>query len=522
MMRQRTILSMPAHAKPLKDRYDVIVIGAGIGGLTTASLLAARGKDVLVLEQHYLPGGSAQTFPYKKYRFDVGPKLFFGMDATRGNMRYHQQVFDELGEYPELSFYESYYTFKHPHGSLRIAGSVADYVEQLIAAFPAEEWGIRQFYAKLEELHQLFVNMPNVPLDAPDALFSLIWRIPLDTLIKMSYWSYVSLGELFDRYIRSHELRAIINAEFVAFCYSDIDDAPAVLAALVLIERHKGGGSFTKGGSGELARLLIRGLEKHGGQIHYRAQVRRICVANGQAYGVELEDGRIIAAQYIVSNAGVINTFGRSNSDVVPLVDRRWLYRSTIEKVDRLKITDSFFTIFAGVDARVFPPGTDPHTLFIDDYYQHTRELRMICFCNSSFKDPTLAPPGKHALQIVYIDPEFCAYGTWQRDDAYEARKQAAFERAMAMAEQVFPGINAGLDYVTCGTPLTYADYLAKWGGGWGAQMSIDQFAFNRFQHKTDVRNLFLVGADTHPGIGVVSVTMSGINCAYHIARPRD
>ncbi|MCU0491988.1 MAG: NAD(P)/FAD-dependent oxidoreductase [Chloroflexaceae bacterium] len=513
---------MPANAKPLQDYYDVIVIGAGIGGLTTAALCAARGKSVLVLEQHYLPGGSAQTFPHKQYRFDVGPKLFFGMDATRGNMRYHQQVFDEIGEYPELSHYDSYYTFRHPRGCLRVAGSTEEYVEQLVAAFPADEWGIREFYAQLEELHRMFVGMPNLPLDDPAALLRLVWRVPLDRLLAINYWANRSLGDLFDRYIASRELRAIINAEFVAFCYSDIDNAPAILAALVLIERHKGGGSFTKGGSGELARLLIRGLEKHGGQLHYRASVRRVCISNGVAHGVELNDGRIIHATHVVSNAGVVNTFGRVGTEVKPLVEEQWLRPATLEKVDRMTFTDSFFTIFAGVDERVFPPGTDPHTLYIDDYYQSTDDLRMICFCNSSFKDKGLAPPGKHALQIIYFDPEFCRYADWQRDANYESRKQAAFTRAMAMAEQVFPGISAGLDYVTCGTPLTYEDYLAKWGGGWGAQMTIDQFAFKRFQHKTDVRNLLLVGADTHPGIGVVSVTMSGINCAYHIVRPSE
>lgn len=512
---------MPAQTKPLRDYYDVIVVGAGIGGLTSASLLAARGKEVLVLEQHYLPGGSAQTFPHKKYRFDVGPKLFFGMDASRGNMRYHQQVFDEIGEYPELTYYDSYYTFKHPRGCLRVAGSVEEYVEELVATFPAEAHGIRAFYRRLEELHRLFVGMPNLPLDDPAALMQLLWKVPLDRLFVMSYWSNRSLGELFDRHIRSPELRAIINAEFVAFCYSDIDEAPAVLAALVLIERHKGGGSFTKGGSGELARLLIRGLEKHGGQIHYRSAVREIRVVDGYARGVELADGRFIAAGHVISNAGVVNTFGRADSEVQPLVDRRWLRPDAVRKVDRLRLTDSFFTIFAGVDASVFPPGTDPHTLYIDAYYQRVRDLRMICFCNSSFKDPSIAPEGKHALQIVYFDPEYCRYQDWQRDTDYEQRKAAAFERAMQMAEEVFPGIRAGLDYAESGTPLTYEYYLAKWGGGWGAQMSIDQFAFRRFQHRTDIRNLLLVGADTHPGIGVVSVTMSGINCAYHVARPK-
>jgi prolycopene isomerase len=512
---------MPAQSKPLKNFYDVIVVGAGIGGLTSAGLLAARGKDVLVLEQHYLPGGSAQTFPHKKYRFDVGPKLFFGMDPERGNMRYHQQVFDELGEYPTLTHYDSYYTFKHPGGCLRVAGSVEEYVADLVAAFPQEAAGIRAFYAKLEELHRLFVGMPNVPLDDPVALMQLLWKVPLDRLLTISYWGNRSLGNLFDRYIRSPELRAIINAEFVAFCYSDIDDAPAVLAALVLIERHKGGGSFTRGGSGELARLLVRGLEKHGGQIHYRSAVRRIRVVNGRACGVDLADGRFIAAGHVISNAGVVNTFGRADTQVEPLVDRRWLHPDTVRKVDRLRLTESFFTIFAGVDEQVFPPGTDPHMLYIDDYYQSVRDMRMICFCNSSFKDKSIAPEGKHALQIVYFDPEYCRYQDWQRDEDYEARKTAAFERAMQMAEAVFPGIRAGLDYVECGTPLTYEYYLAKWGGGWGAQMSIDQFAFRRFQHRTDIRNLLLVGADTHPGIGVVSVTMSGINCAHHIARSK-
>ncbi len=511
---------MPRN-EPLKSFYDVIVIGSGIGGLTTASLLAARGKDVLVLEQHYLPGGSAQTFPYKQYRFDVGPKLFFGMDATRGNMRYHQEVFDELGEYPQLHHYESYYSFKHPGGTVRIAGSVEEYVEQLVAAFPHEASGIRRFYAKLEELHQLFLTFPNFPFDAPEGILATIFRAGPSRLLNVSFWSYISLGSLFDEFIRSCELRAIINAEMIGFCYTDMDRVPAVLGALVLIERHKGGGSFTKGGSGELARLLIRGLEKFGGRIQYRASVKRILVRNGCACGVELADGQMIGAEYVVSNAGVVNTFGRAGTDIEPLVERRWLRPDTIRKVDTLKLTDSFFTIFAGVDAEVFPPNTDPHMLYIDRYYQRGDELRMICFCNSSFKDPELAPPGKHALQIVYFDPLSNSYRSWQRDEHYEERKQAIFERAMEMAEQVFPGIRSGLDYVTSGTPLTYADYLAKWGGGWGAQMSIEQFGFHRFHHKTDVRNLLLVGADTHPGIGVISVTMSGINCAYHIAPPR-
>lgn len=510
------------NRSPLSSAYEVIVIGAGIGGLTTAALLAARGKDVLVLEQHYLPGGSAQTFPNGKYRFDVGPKLFFGMDATRGNMRHHAQVFAELDEWPELLHYESYYSFKHPRGWLRVAGSVEEYVDQIVATFPTEETGIRAFYRHLERLHQLFVGIPNLPLDDPWAIAHLLWRVPLDRIVELSHWSRVTLGELFDRYLTSPELRAIINAEFVAFCYSDIDTAPAVLGALVLIERHKGGGTFTRGGSGELAKLLIRGLEKYGGRISYRSPARRVLVEQGRARGVELHDGTRIAARWVVSNAGVVNTFGRTGSDVEPLVERHWLRPDTTARVDRLKLTDSFVTLFAGVDARVFPPGTDPHLLYIDRYYSSVRDLRMICFCNSSFKDPSLAPAGKHALQIVYFDPEFCGFATWQRDADYASRKEAVCRRALAMAEEVFPGITAGLDQLEVGTPLTYEYYLAKWGGGWGAQMTVDQFAFRRFQHKTDVEGLLLVGADTHPGIGVVSVTMSAMNCAHHIARPRS
>ncbi len=502
---------------PLKSHYEVIVIGAGIGGLTTAALLAARGKEVLVLEQHYLPGGSAQTFPSGRYRFDVGPKLFFGMDAGRGNMRYHEQVFAELDEWPELSHYESYYTFKHPRGSLRVAGSVEDYLAQLVAAFPAEAAGIRAFYGRLEGIHALFVGMPNLPLDDPWSIARLLWRVPLDRLVEIDHWSRTPIGELFDRYIASPELRAILNAELVAFCYSDLDVTPTVLGALVLIERHKGGGVFTKGGSGELAKLLIRGLEKHGGRIAYRQPVARIVVEDGRARGVELQDGSRIGARWVVSNAGVINTFGRAGTPVAPLVERRWLRPETIARVDRLKLTDSFITLFAGVDASVFPTDTDPHTLYIDRYSQGVSDMRMICFCNSSFKDPSLAPPGKHALQIVYFDPDYCRYDSWQRDEGYAARKEEACRRALAMAEQVFPGLTAGLDRLEVGTPLTYEHYLAKWGGGWGAQMTVEQFALGRFQHKTDVDGLLLVGADTHPGIGVVSVTMSGINCAGHI-----
>ncbi|NJN19688.1 MAG: NAD(P)-binding protein [Oscillochloris sp.] len=512
---------MPRDRTPLDDNYDVIVIGAGIGGLTTAALCAARGRRVLVLEQHYLPGGSAQTFPSGRYRFDVGPKLFFGMDPGRGNMPYHGEVFDELGEWPDLVFHERYYSIRHPGGSLHVGGSVAEYVAQLADAFPAEAANIGTLYRKLEHIHRLFVGMPNLPLDDPFAIMQLIWRVPLDRLLEISYWSRISMGELFDRYVRSPELRAIFNAEFVAFCYSDIDDAPAVLAALVLIERHKGGGSFTKGGSAELAKLLIRGLERHGGRLDYRRSVRRVLVDRGRACGVELADGTRIAAQWVVSNAGLVNTFGRSDTCVEPLVEPQWLRSGTREKVDQTLFTDSFLTIFAGVDGSVFPPGTGAHMLYLEDYPASVRTMRMLTVCNSSFDDPSLAPDGKHAVQLIYVDQEFCRFNDWQRDEQYDARKAEATRRGLAMAERLFPGFGAAIDRIEVGTPLTYADYLAKWGGGWGAAMTVDQFAFRRFQHRTDVDRLLLVGADTHPGIGVISVTMSAINCAYHIARRR-
>ncbi len=148
----------------LRDHYDVIVVGGGIGGLTASALLAKRGLDTLLLEQHYLPGGVCSAIRRHDIAMDVGAAILYGWGEE--GMNPHRYVMGELEEEIDMILHESIYNWHFQDGKTVSLWHDKDrYLGELIAAFPNQEKGIRGFYAELTEFYDAVIasNEMSVP-----------------------------------------------------------------------------------------------------------------------------------------------------------------------------------------------------------------------------------------------------------------------------------------------------------------------------------------------------------------------
>ena len=149
-----------AHGgRKFKGKYGVIVIGAGIGGLTAAALMAKRGMDVLLLEQGDRPGGCCGSFDLEGFTFDAGSNLFFGM-GKKARFNFMQNVFDELGVTPTFTMLNPSFDVSLPDQTFRAAHEQRTFMRQLSGAFPQDAKGIKRLYHDLHEMYDVLGNLP--------------------------------------------------------------------------------------------------------------------------------------------------------------------------------------------------------------------------------------------------------------------------------------------------------------------------------------------------------------------------
>ncbi|MGB3519481.1 MAG: FAD-dependent oxidoreductase, partial [Elainellaceae cyanobacterium] len=290
--------------------FDVIVIGSGIGGLVTATQLAAKGARVLVLERYLIPGGSAGYFDREGYRFDVGASMIFGFgDEGTTNLltRALDAVNVSLETIPDLV--QIHYHL--PDGlELKVHRDYEKFLQELIARFPHEEEGIRKFYDECWQVFNCLNAMELLSLEEPRYLTRVFFQHPFACLGLVKYLPQ-NAGDVARRYIHDPELRKFIDME--CYCWSVVpaDQTPMINAGMVFSDRHYGGINYPKGGVGQIAQKLVEGLEKAGSHILYKARVKQILMEGGKAVGVQLASGDQVWAKRVVSNSTRWDTFDK-------------------------------------------------------------------------------------------------------------------------------------------------------------------------------------------------------------------
>jgi prolycopene isomerase len=490
-------------------QWDVIVIGSGIGGLVTATQLAAKGALVLVLERYLIPGGSAGYFEREGYRFDVGASMIFGF-GHNGTTNLLTRALDAVNVSLEVIPDPVQIHYHLPNGlNLKVDRVYENFLQNLTAYFPHEKRGIRQFYNECWKVFNCLNSMDLLSLEEPRYLMRVFFQHPLSCLGLVKYLP-LNAGDIARRYIKDPLLLKFIDME--CYCWSVVpaDMTPMINAGMVFSDRHYGGVNYPKGGVGQIAQKLVEGLVNAGSQIQYQARVTKIIIENKKAIGVQLANGKVYYAKRIVSNATRWDTFDKLlTSDEKPLVEKKWQQR--YEK------SPSFLSLHMGVKAEVLPQGTECHHILLEDWEKMTEPHGTIFVSIPTLLEPNLAPSGYHIIHS--FSPDWIEHWQGLSTSEYEAKKEEAAWGIVNRLEKIFPGLNTAIDYLEVGTPRTHRRFLGREDGTYGPipqrkLRGLLGMPFNR----TAIKGLYCVGDSTFPGQGLNAVAFSGFACAHRIA----
>lgn len=494
----------------MNESVDVIVIGSGIGGLTSAALLQERGFSTLVFEKNRYPGGSCSSFQREGYCFDAGASVFygFGENSKSGTLNLHTRIFRKLGiELPTI--HDPVQIHYHlPNGfSLPAYYDRHAFIDALTARFPHEREGIEKFYMELDAVHDILSSLPAGSLEDVFHLASVGVSFPAKT-IALALKTFRSMGKTARRYISDEELLRFIDIEAYSWAVQDAVSTPLVNAGICLADRHYGGINYPVGGSGAIPRALCRGIEKSGGQIRFQSEVTSILVDNGEAHGVRLADGSEHYAKAVISNATVWDTFNRLVTDSRYRVDENRFLRAP-----------SWFQLYLGIDASVIPKEFYVHHVLVDNWENYNQPGGTIYFSAPTILDPSLAPPGKHIVH-AFVTAEADQWQHYDRQNgAYRDAKETLAASIISRTERILPGLSNAIELKVLATPLTHQRYLNRFKGSYGPLLKPGQNVLQKPQNTTRIKNLFAAGDSTFPGQGVIAVTYSGVSCASYIAR---
>ncbi len=492
-----------------RQDYDVIIIGSGMGGLVTATQLAAKGAKVLVLEKYLIPGGSAGYFEREGYRFDVGASMIFGF-GTEGTTNLLTRALDAVNMTLETIPDPVQIHYHLPNNlELKVHKNYDKFIEELTAKFPHEKVGIRRFYDECWQVFNCLNAMELLSLEEPRYLMRVFFQHPFACLGLVKYLPQ-NAGDIARRYISDTELLKFIDME--CYCWSVVpaEKTPMINAGMVFSDRHYGGINYPKGGVGTISEKLVEGLEKLGGEIQYKARVTNILMERGRAVGVKLADGKEYRAKRIVSNATRWDTFEKLlPKNELPKKEEKWQQR--YEK------SPSFLSLHLGVKSEVLPIGTECHHILLEQWETMEDEQGTIFVSIPTLLDPSLAPPDHHIIHT--FTPSYMKEWEGLSSQEYQRQKEASASRLIERLDKVFPGLIDGLDYQEVGTPRTHRRFLGRNQGTYGPIPSrklpgLLAMPFNR----TVIPGLYCVGDSTFPGQGLNAVAFSGFACSHRIA----
>jgi phytoene dehydrogenase-like protein len=484
------------------ERYDAILIGSGIGALTSASLLAQLGgKRVLVLERHFKVGGFTHDFTRKgKYSWDVG--VHYVGEMAEGGMP--RAMFDLItaGGVTWKKLPETYDSFDYPDGSFAARAGRERFRDDLIARFPHERDAIERYLADGERAAAWFSRY-SMSLALPR---QLSWLAPLFRA-RGAGLALTTTGRYLERTIADPTLRGLLASQWGNYGLPPAESAFVTHA--MLAAHYLDGGYYPVGGAGTIADSIVPIVEAQGGAVLVNRHVERILVENGRAVGVEVTHRRgkrssreRYLADVVISNAGSHATYTR----LLPPEHRP----PFAADLDRLATGTSNVTLFLGLKDDPRTVGLGGGNRWIYDGYDHDAiwdrrndliegEVHHAYLSFPSSKNPEAR--GHTAEILAFMDAE--PFRTWaalpwkRRGEAYEALKKKVTDALIAFVEARWPGFAELIDYAELGTPLTTETFTGHRGGAiYGLPATPERFRHPAVSPRTPIRNLYLVGAD--------------------------
>lgn len=495
-------------AIPAESRYDVVIVGSGLGGLMCARILGIHGYKVCVLEKNRQIGGNLQTFARDKVIFDTGVHYIGGLD--KGQNLY--QCFKYAGILDMLKLKrmdEDAFDIvmfgdeeqQYPHGM-----GYDKFQKNLVDIFPDEAENIKRYCEALQDICKLF------------PAYNLAYG---NKEMAINKYFEISAKDFIDSFTENEKLRQVLGG--TNLLYAGIaDKSPAYMHALVVNSYIKSSWRCVNGGS-QIALSMVKKIKESGGTIHKYAEAKQFIFEGEELTGVELASGEKVYGTHFISNIHPTAT--------LDIIGRGRMRKAYENRMADLENTTSLFSIHA-----VLKPNS---YLYLNrNFYWHSTNdsWASIHYKPETWPESYMLLTAAHSKSEVYADSvtimaymHFDEVAPWKdtfntvtyednRNEAYQTFKREKAERLLDVVEQRFPNLREHIQSYYTSTPLSYRDYInTPEGSAYGVLRDRNQPLKAYISPRTKIKNLYLTGQNLNMH-GVLGVTVGAIiTCSQFI-----
>ena len=474
-----------------------LVIGSGLGGLAAAVRMCAKGWRVQVLEKLNEPGGRARVHHVDGYTFDAGPTIVtvpFLLEEL------WNLAGRKLADDVELRLLDPFYRIRFADGDhFDYSGDPKRMRDEVLRIDPAAGPGYAAFMAEADLCYELgFEALGAKSFDSMDGLFKAV-----PYMVRMKGWR--SLHAMVAKHLKHPKLRQAMSLQSLLIGGNPFS-VTCVFSLINALER-RFGVHWAMGGTSALVNGLVDLIEDMGGSLRMDAEVRRIEVNDGRTSGVTLSTGEKISADIVVCNADTAWTYKN-------LIDPQHRKVWTNAKVEKGKYSMSLFVWYFGTNKRF--DDVPHHMMLLGPRYEallkdifknhHLADDFSLYLHRPTATDSSMAPDGCDTFYVLSPVPNLQSGTDWATHA--EPYRSAI---AKALEETVLPNLREHLTVSFMTTPQDFQDNLLSYkGAAFGLEPLLLQSAWFRPHNLSeDVKNLFMVGASTHPGAGIPGVLMS-------------
>lgn len=512
--------------------FDTIIIGSGAGGLSAALCLARAGQKVAVIEQHYVPGGWCHSFYIDGHRFSPGVHYIGGMDKGQSTCN----LYEGLGIANDLVFFRmNKNAYEHCWiGDERIdmPAGIDNLSESLSQKFPKEKKGIKKYLKLVKLVSSEIFLIPKMNGFWDNITIAYRTR-------HLGKYGLFSLKRVIGWHIKDPLLKSVLNIQ----C-GDHGLPPSKASFpfhCALMDHYFNGGFYPMGGGAAIVKAMTNAIKKYGGEIKTGQAVKKILLEDAEktskgtrvrAVGVELQDGTIIKAKRIVSNADPAATY--------KMVGHENLSAKLLKKLNATRYSVTSLMFFMSVDMDVREAGLDSGNIWfmpgedMDGIYEgltkvsilETDEFDSLFISCSSLKDPLSFNGRHHTIEVVtFIDYDsfksVCAEGS-EATETYLKIKERLCEKLLNTFKRILPAVHKNIVHLELGTPITNEHYInATKGNVYGTEKGFMQTGPFSYKAKTEVENLYMCGASIMSH-GVAGASYSGVKTAAEVLGCRE
>jgi len=503
------------------SKYDAIIIGSGLGGLSCAAYLAKNGQKVLVLEKQSVPGGYAAGFKRGAYVFGSTLHMIDGV----GRGQFWRSFFDLCGIGDSIEFIKLKHSFRmiFPEHDIRLSsGNPDEVINTLETNFPDEKEGIRSLFKEITNIYSdlskfllktapMWQQLPGIPFCCR-SLFRAMTK---------------TLKQILDKHLKDERLKGMLfgNYGYFGLPPSKVNIYPLMANAGYWLD----GSYYPKGGSQAVSEAFVGVIEGNNGLVRLNSEVTSIIVDQARAIGVQMRNGNKFFAKNIISNACATQTFHNLLGD-----------NKVQSKLDKMEPSTSAFIVYLGLDEtfKSTLKNTNDFEIIVSQTYDLEQdylwtlnyEFEKACYAITLFSnvDPSLAKGNKFVAMLTQLHP----YNYWTKyKEAYDAGKKEEYNKEkdrlagelIERAKKVIPDFPKHVEVIEIATPLTLKRYTGNDNGacyGWANTvkqfMPIDKIlSISGRTIKIPIKNLYLSSAWAFPGEGYTGV----VACGYRVGK---